>query len=474
MPKILLVEGDHNQKHLYTVILENLNPNVVVVEADSGNHAIEMLDRDSEAFDIIISDYKMKDGDGYKLFKYIEHKQLEIPFMIISADQGDEFLEDSVFMDSEHFMFFEKPMTESVLRNAVSSYIEIDMQTSFDPEDISENFCKIQTLFFLRFNKTEVPIYLKLSNKKFVKLFHEQSKFGPEEVDRYLKRGVDYLYIARSDYDEFKVTLGSTPFLSQIEGDDMDLSPSGKWSRTQAVFSALLVNYGIDKEVLDKGFLIIEGIRKKVEIDPDLKSLVGLVKNSENFYSDHGLLTALLCEMLTDKLEWGSKENLEKLVLAAVFHDVTLDPDIANIMESLDMDMISSLSKEEQDQYFSHSKDISDLLNENESVHSEVATIVYEHHERPDGTGFPKGSTSKDIHPLSAVFILVHDFVEQLYVQDFDKDKFTLILNCLSDKYSGEEHFGSVFSALVSIFEEFHTENADGFYVPEEESALFD
>jgi response regulator RpfG family c-di-GMP phosphodiesterase len=50
-------------------------------------------------------------------------------------------------------------------------------------------------------------------------------------------------------------------------------------------------------------------------------------------------------------------------------------------------------------------------------VPSDVEQIVAQHHERPDGTGFPRGLNSKFITPLSALFIIAQDMIE--YSQTF-------------------------------------------------------
>jgi hypothetical protein len=45
-------------------------------------------------------------------------------------------------------------------------------------------------------------------------------------------------------------------------------------------------------------------------------------------------------------------------------------------------------------------------------VPPDVDLIIAQHHELPDGSGFPKGLTSTRIGPLPSVFILVHDWVD--------------------------------------------------------------
>lgn len=447
MTKVMIVENDHNQRHLYSMILENLNPAVEILEVETIAEAISTLEE--ESIDIVISELALIDGNCQKIYQFINYKEMEIPFIVTTNDDVTLLMDDESFMDNEHFMILVKPVTEPMLREAVEGYMDFDIQTSFDPEDISENFNRVKILYFLRFDKTDVPIYIKLSNRKFVKLFHGDYSFGPEEIQRYLARGLDHLYISKDDYESLKVSVGSTPFLSAL--DQENATAQEKWSRTQAVLSSLLMSCGVSERALNKGFNNIEGIRERITSDSDYSDVAELVQTNDCFHSDHALMTAIFAGLILEKVEWNSEANLEKILLAALLHDATLDTEIANIMETNDMELISEVSKEDQDRYFSHSKEVADLIEKNDAIHKEVGTIVLEHHERPDGTGFPRGLTSRHIHPLSSIFIFAHDLVEQLYAHDFDQTKMTQIMNYLGDKYN-ECHFESAYSAFLEVF----------------------
>ncbi|TNE97271.1 MAG: HD domain-containing protein [Deltaproteobacteria bacterium] len=251
--------------------------------------------------------------------------------------------------------------------------------------------------------------------------------------------------------------------------DVKDENPQQRWKRTQEVLSSLLLSCGVSERALNKGFNNIESIKDRISNDDDFDSISTFITSNESFYSDHALLTAIFSGLILEKVEWNSEANLEKLLLASLLHDATLDPEVANVMESNNMDLISEMSKEDQDKYFSHTKEVADLIEQNDAIHKEVGTIVLEHHERPDGTGFPRGLTSRHIHPLSSLFIFAHDLVEQLYANDFDPSKMTQIMNYLGDKYN-ECHFESAYSAFLEVF----TPKAAAVQVVEESEDLED
>jgi len=45
----------------------------------------------------------------------------------------------------------------------------------------------------------------------------------------------------------------------------------------------------------------------------------------------------------------------------------------------------------------------------------ELDTIIIQHHERPDGSGFPAGLTHQKIIPLAAIFIVAEDLVNAIF-----------------------------------------------------------
>jgi response regulator RpfG family c-di-GMP phosphodiesterase len=465
MTKVMIVESDHNQRHLYSMILENLNPSVEILEVETVADAIAKLEE--EQVDIVISEFSINDENCQKIYQFINYKELPILFIVATNDDFSLLMNDESFMNNESFLILEKPITEPMLRDAVDGYMDFDIQTSFDPEDITDNFCKIKIYYFLRFDRTDIPVYLKLSNRKYVKLFHGEYEFGSEEIHRYLARGVEYLYITKEDFEHFKVTIGNTPFLSIL--DSKEENPQERWKRTQEVLSSLLMSCGITERALNKGFNNIESIKDRISNSDDYDEILSIITTNESFYSDHSLLTAIFSGLILEKVEWNTEANLEKLLLASLLHDATLDPEVANVMESNNMDLISEMSKEDQEKYFSHTKEVADLIQQNDAIHKEVGTIVLEHHERPDGTGFPRGLTSRHIHPLSSLFIFAHDLVEQLYANDFDPSKMNQIMNYLGDKYN-ECHFESAYSAFLEVF----TPKVDSPVVEEESQDLED
>jgi HD-GYP domain-containing protein (c-di-GMP phosphodiesterase class II) len=81
----------------------------------------------------------------------------------------------------------------------------------------------------------------------------------------------------------------------------------------------------------------------------------------------------------------------------------------------------------------------------------EVIKIVTEHHERPDGSGFPRGIRQDEFGELSVIFVVAHEFVEMYFdashktslrvswselKNDFAHDKFQKVFELFLDRIS--------------------------------------
>src|SRR5690606_8713205 len=124
---------------------------------------------------------------------------------------------------------------------------------------------------------------------------------------------------------------------------------------------------------------------------------------------------------ISSKLEWKTDHTNRKLILAALFHDITIkNQEIAKI-PSLEVlkssEFVISFSEEDRKNYEAHPIEAANLVKEFAEIPPDVDRVILEHHELPDGTGFPRRLNHQRINPLSAVFILSHLIADEIYYE---------------------------------------------------------
>lgn len=152
--------------------------------------------------------------------------------------------------------------------------------------------------------------------------------------------------------------------------------------------------------------------------NPTLADILEKIRTSEGKYiSAHFTMTAFIACGIASAIHWNSEGTFYKLNLAAFLHDITLDnqelaavPNLRELEKKKDR-----FSPDELRKYKIHTIKAAEIAREFQEVPPDVDTIIVQHHERPDGTGFPRGLRHTHIAPLAALFIIAHDFVQYAY-----------------------------------------------------------
>ena len=112
---ILLVEDEEGLRALNARGLRSRG--YTVVEAENGVEAMEVLEEQSGAIDLVVSDVVMPEMDGPTLLKAMREKNPDIKFIFVSGYAEDAF--EKSLPEGQQFDFLPKPFTLSQLVAAV-------------------------------------------------------------------------------------------------------------------------------------------------------------------------------------------------------------------------------------------------------------------------------------------------------------------------------------------------------------------
>ncbi|MDT8409971.1 MAG: HD-GYP domain-containing protein [Wenzhouxiangellaceae bacterium] len=146
------------------------------------------------------------------------------------------------------------------------------------------------------------------------------------------------------------------------------------------------------------------GINQMAEtLEHNLAAMVWLtrIKNADQYTAEHCVNVAILAMGLAHALEW-KREQVELAGFAGMLHDLgkmQLDKQILN--------KPGRLSSEEYEHIKKHAQFGFAMLQHDPQIDPRVALAVLEHHERPDGSGYPNGRDRGALQPLSALISVV-------------------------------------------------------------------
>lgn len=313
---------------------------------------------------------------------------------------------------------------------------------------MNANFMKIPIGYLLRFGEEfmSADIYIKLGDEKFLKLTLKDEAFT-ETVDRYQKKGLQEVYLAENDFRNIFVIIKNK--LSSQQFYDPATTHTQKIELLQNSFNIareFLEKIGVDEEVIDVCKNInIQALRMVKEHGNVFKFFTEF-KNHCNEEFLKSILTSHLVILMIEKFMWRSATIKEKATLACLLCDVTLKRE--------DFDYLhNQLNKGESlpDHILKHPVVISAMLASKKNyITQETLTIIEQHHEMPDGSGFPHKLNHQRITPLSAIYIVASKFMDELIASKFNYEKRVDILNNLYSTYNIGV-FGKAYDALDSV-----------------------
>jgi len=128
------------------------------------------------------------------------------------------------------------------------------------------------------------------------------------------------------------------------------------------------------------------------------------IKHADQHTAEHSVNVAILGMGLARSLEWDD-EQVERAGLAGLLHDLgkmKLDQEIIN--------KPGPLTGEERRHLKQHPELGYRLLRDDDRIHPDVARAVLQHHEQPDGQGYPDGLSGDEIQTLSRLVSVVNAY----------------------------------------------------------------
>jgi HD-GYP domain-containing protein (c-di-GMP phosphodiesterase class II) len=424
-----------------------------VAEARTAKEAIDYLDHHSEV-DIVICEHA---GIGDVLLRHLASrgrrqagaKAIQCILCAAAPPKEDEVLKQVKIIGHAAWVnvidsvvaLLEKPIEAARLAEALPP-----------PPGLDTEFCRIRTALLIRVGPLKSDIYIRLSSEKYLKLFNEGDRFDENDYRRYLvDKKLDYLYLKTDECSEFLIKfkndllklLQSEILCAQANPDVLE----AVHETTQELISKLGATAEVQEVVKANIQVTVKAIGKSPKLS---KLLSGLMIDPKKYVASHSVLLPQIAGVLAMGMEWKSDTTLYKLTLAAFLHDIPLtNQSLAAVTSLTELNRRKDqFTEKELKDYKQHPMHASELARQFQEIPPDVDVIVAQHHEQPDGSGFPRGIGHQQISPLAAVFIVAHDLVSCLFDQSkpfvldefveaakkkYTSGNFKKVLKCLAD-----------------------------------------
>lgn len=406
---ILIVEEEED---LLEVLLITANSyyDGRVVSARGGGEALDRLKANGEP-ELIVLDSGLSSKGADSIFTYLRENYPNCPTLLCTALSLEEA--------KEKYPGASKVLQKPNLFEPFLAALAGARQKNLD----AEGYVPIRLSLLLKIRFIRFDLFLKLSGDRFVKIFHRDTIFLPEDAAKILKKRFAHLYLRKADAKRFLAELETLASLTCSEETAGVAEPSlqlsaGFVEAVHGISNAL----GWSEEVVLAAKASAELAIRAVSKVPSLWDLLSQrLSDPSSRFSEHICQITFVSCGLAQRLEWASDFTQGKLAMAAMLHDLNVEEEKYFDIVSWNQRALKSEDSMEGMVYRQHPIHAASEVARIPGLPPDLDQIILQHHEKPDGSGFPNGISAARISPLSAIFIVSEDLCATLRGQDDPK-----------------------------------------------------
>ena len=400
--------------------------------------AIDQIMNDGDIHCFVI-DADMKDENPRELAEALWEMTGQKPVIFIGTDHLLEIrVMGDLYIENELEMLVKRPLELKDLSIAVTKAKLWNEKESFENsvvEEVAENFSPIKIRNFYYYDSFSYDVYFKVTEKTFSKVLQKNQTFPQSLVEKFIKKRVKYFYLYKEDKLKFL-----EDSIHRLKNDLVLTNETDprKLLSDQVSCSGIIMEYlrsmGISESVQEITDILIKSIRDAAIQYKSLSYLCSLFPKQRDFTEAKAILCMYFSEFISHDLGWKSPMIRNKLALASLLHDSTLSDEEMSKIRTLEDPRYLKLRDDQQLEYKEHPRRAAELVSLF-SGYPETDFIILQHHELPDGSGFPKGLNATSLQPISATFILICNFCADLYSTNMAGGKYSALVKLYSKSY---------------------------------------
>ncbi len=444
---LLIVDDRYDYLSLMEVILES-EFEVNIMKANSAVEAKILLEGHHEINAIISGPHPFasENEDNYYLYNL---KNTNLPFISYCSELNSKDI-DKLKHDNERNLYLENPLDEATLYPILENLLNIQGQsyTVENQKGVETPLKRIKLSTLRMFSKLSYDLYLKLNGEKFIQVGKQGNDDLNSIVEHYTSKGINHLYLQEKDYERYLETakdIISTNTRDRLKSGEQKQSTVQLYDFAFQISREHLNCIGLTRMQEELVHQAMENIILELKNDKVLYSMIKDFYHRENYLTDHSLLIIYLSSMILSKMGWSNDQTLQQVIYAGFFHDMFIPEELSKVQNINAID-----NEKDRSIILRHIKKAAHVLENIKRINNDAHKMIIDHHEKPDGSGYPLGLTSAQLPPLSCVFITAHHIVDYLYGQNFDTSMLASFIQNMQGQWD-QGNFKRVYSCTRSL-----------------------
>ena len=382
-------------------------------------------------FVFYLSEEKLSDSNALKL----ENHAGKTPSVYVCKEK-EMSLKFSKFFANERIAVLDSTLDTQDLLRKIAKILDIVYQ----PNESTSNFIPFSLDYLPRIANANCDFFIKLSDEKYLKILKKGSEINSDDIVRIQKNNIQCLYLRTHDFENFldSVDGGETNY-TELPATEIPQAVVSDLTFSHDIFYHLSSKFGLNERAMTYANKSIETLYSFFDLDENLGAVWKNLMKKKNFLTEHSLMVAYLSNAILSHTSYRSDNNSLKLSIAAILHDIEIKDDKFFNLEFNEHND-DNFSQREVNAFKAHVFAGVELLKKFKEIPADIDKILIHHHEKYDGSGYPRGLGGSKIPIFACVFIVAHE----------------LILHMLKNDYSEQE--------LVSFIEKKKEEYKDGFF----------
>jgi putative nucleotidyltransferase with HDIG domain len=312
---------------------------------------------------------------------------------------------------------------------------------------------EISIALLKRFTKTlQFDIYVKRSESAYTKIFKSGDLIDWERVKLYTDKGIKSFYCHYSDYDLYGIYVERAGYELSKKGAGLTQNETIDFMKeiVQYTYQELVVKTTASARSIEVATTMVTSCIESLNKDP--KTLIRLLNlmGHQPYLVRHSVAVSMFSVMLARQAGIESDSNLKIIGLGGLLHD------IGEGQLNFDPEEVEVLNPEQRKLLWRHPELGKQLLDGIKGLRSEVLQIVLQHHEQPNGHGYPNALKSADIYYPAKIVAIADSFASMIakrsYRDAFTVEKAILCLREHQGKYDRAllEHLNDLFIKKVA------------------------
>lgn len=424
--QVLIIDHDEEVRDAIAYCFEN-HSDYLVFGFDSVNDAISFIVKNGKPF-LVISELKMANGNGIELFYYLKEHCNNTKFALCSLTPATKVLE----FENEDVYSITKPMIVKSCNQMIETFSDADDVCDYLPINLN---------LVLKYQMSISDLFLKLAENNFVKIYNSHDEFNMSVFEKYKSKDLKRLYFPIAFKEQVNTliedrvinhfnTLNKKDESYEVEVLDSLLDGIG-----QIGFSPLIIEACQDA--------ICENLKTVQELQDLKKYLKILTTKPYSYIAIHTQIVTVVATTLVSKMQWRTPAIINKIVTAAFLHDLFIAQ--TSSMEDFEKNELMHDS--------THVEEMSNIVKKIKNLPPDIDRIIFDHHEKPDGSGYPRKLKAADFSPITALFNFSHEISHLIYdaKDNFEKLQTKQIIIHLKNSGYDRPVFKKLFEALESI-----------------------